>query len=348
MRGQGIGLKSLRLGLNQFLVLLFLLSGFGHDANASFLCEIYLRTFDRSRIGVEDSVLLLEKLSLGKNEIDFWQKLAPEVKATEVRFHTSRSPNKASAEHPRSIYIDEKDPIQTVVYAFSARPEAPPILEIQTFRKDKPETAYYEVEWNEQGRPAVKKNPRRCFGCHSGGRPIHTSIPTRDQWPFIHPDDISNSRNMERLLSELNRDFQFRLIENKELPRWWVELLDSAFNDPPEVFQQKLSKAQRKHKKESLEEFYLTQREIFFRSVQYNMELYGSKLLQSERLTLRLVEVFELGELAGFLDLLSLNVRPNNFELNVEALKSLQEWSEQLSIKTPARRTGWFDFLNWF
>ncbi|MCO5113011.1 MAG: hypothetical protein M9899_02430 [Bdellovibrionaceae bacterium] len=123
--------------------------------------------------------------------------------------------------------------------------------------------------WDSKGRPAVKKNPRRCYSCHSGGRPIHTSIPTRDIWPFIHPNDIENSRQMELVLSKLNRDFQFRLMENKEFPRWWV-------------------------------------------------------------------------------DLLSLNVRPNNYELSAETLKALQVWSRDLSLNTPVPERSWFDFLDWF
>lgn len=318
-------------------------------------CESYLKSGAQSRAHLEDSILLLEKLSRGKNEIDFWNSLAPEVKATKVRFHTSRSPNKASAEHPRSIYIDQQDPIQTVIYAFSARPEAPPILEIQTFRKDRPETAYYEVEWDSSGRPAVRKNPRRCYGCHSGGRPIHTSIPTRDHWPFIHPTDVENSRQMELILSKLNRDFQFRLMQNKEFPRWWVDLLGSAFNDPPEVFQRKWTKAysryasrEKQEQLRRLEEHYLLQREIFFRSVQYNQDLIGSQLLDSEGLTLRLVQVLELAELGGFLDLLSLNVRPNNFEISAETLKDIQLWSEVLSEHTPEPPKRWFNFSDWF
>lgn len=319
-----------------------------HLALASSRCESYLRTEAHLRLDMEDSLLLLQKLRHGKNEIDFLQSLPPEVKATAVRFHTSRSPNKATAEHPRSIYIDQTDPRQTVIYAFSARPEAPPILEIQTFRKDKHETAYYEVEWDSKGRPTVKKNPRRCFSCHSGGRPIHTSIPTRDIWPFIHPEDVANSRQMEKVLSQLNLDYQFRLMEGKEFPRWWVDLLAAAFNDPPNVFRQKLVKAQRKYKVESIEEFFLTQREIFFRSVQYNESLYGSKMLATEQLTLRLAQVFQLGEMLGFLDLLSLNVRPNNYELSAEVLVRLQEWSSDLSQHTPVPEKSWFDFLDWF
>ncbi len=49
-----------------------------------------------------------------------------------------------------------------------------------------------------------------------------------------------------------------------------------------------------------------------------------------------------------WVDLLSLNVRPNNYELSAETLKALQEWSKDLSLNTPVPERGWFDFLDWF
>lgn len=295
-----------------------------------------------------DDAYLLGRFGALESSQEVLDALSAEVKAGGVRFQTSRSLHRATEEYPRIVYLDESNPQQQFAYAFSMRAGKDPILEIQSFDLSSKQTNFFAAEWSETGKLILEKNPRKCFGCHSAGRPLFLGMPSVNHWPLTVSEDVARARAMEEKLSRLNIELQFGSLKKMNFEREWIQWLASAMHDSEEVFEKKFAQARGRHKNVEMEEHYSIQREIFLQLMDVQRKFGNPVLTEYDYRLIRLSRVLELKELGGFLDLLSLQVRPNNYELGTGALEELKAWIDSLNAEVgqaEARdRRSWWPF----
>lgn len=316
-----------------FLILLFT-NLFVFKVNAENSCEEYLvKTKPQSKnIPSEENRFLSDidrlkhKLSAYKNEADALNVLDIE-NFNRIRLHTSKSIHRASEDFPRIIYLDESDPLQTLVYAFSTRPNEPPILEIQSFNSSG-ETNLYKIDWTSPKEPQLTQNPRQCFACHSGGRPLLAGLSTKNHWPFVYPEDQENIQFLKSRLSTINNSIQLERLKKVNPDEDWLALINSALLDNDTVFHKKLKKFKSKNKvpPEQIYDFYFEQRDIFLSFMGYKKDSSFPVFDNHDLRIIKLIQAFQAIDLHGFLDLLSLNVRPRNYELDSNTIEDLKQW----------------------
>lgn len=286
-----------------------------------------------------DYFVLLQKLNSFKNSEEFLHSLNPETLQSGVRIHTSRSIHRAYLDFPRTIYTDTTHPQQTLIYAFSTKQDANPVVEMQVFNHVTKESSFFEVDWDAMGRLHLMKNPRMCFNCHSGARPLFSGMPSHNTWPFSFKEDIEASKKLEKILSNINNQIQLKTLNKAKLSEPWFDLLRSAIYGDNETFNKKLSKFKMNHSSSEIEEYFFYQRNIFFKTLgtDFNKSRIEDLNLDEER-TLRIFKAFYVANLLDFMDLLSLNIRPNNFELSSETIDVLQAWLKHIPKTSPVKK----------
>lgn len=329
------------------VVFFFIFISFSLNGYADNSCFTYLKPFDFAPTDSHyDHFTLLQKLNSFKNPDEFLASLDPTIKSTQVRIHTSRSIHRAYPDFPRLIYTDDSDPNQTLVYAFSLRQDMSTVLEMHSFNHHTGKSSLFQANWDEYGKLQVAKNTRMCFNCHSGGRPLFTNISSRNLWPFSFEEDSVNAKTLEKKLSELNVRMQFQLLSDIEFKSEWLDLLNSAIYDDEFNFQKRFTKYKSNLTPLQIKDYYYNQREVFYSSVGYKVPFNEPLLSPDDERTLRILQVFYIANLSGFVDLLSLNVRPGNYELSSTALDGLKKWLSAIDPTVPKKRK-WsiIDFL---
>lgn len=254
------------------------------------------------------------------------EKLSPDIKSTEVVLTTSRSLHQADANFPRLIYLDESQPKRPRILAFSLMDGRAPVLEVQDIDLESGRSELHKISEARSGALTYQTNPSQCFHCHSHGRPLLLGLAQYDYWPFTDPSSIENMIHLERRLSRWNTllrsmefDTVFPLKKQRALLR--LALSDNSTEDFWRIMQRQAGQ-------DAIAKLYnqfFEQRQVFLSLLDYHQ--FHEKDAFEEQ-ALRLFVLFSLFHAEDFFEKLSLHVRPRNYQLSSEVVKSIKAWVE--------------------
>lgn len=294
-----------------------------------------------------DFNLVSAQLKYFLNENAMLETLLSENNLPRFRLHTSKSIHRASDEYPRLIFLDEARPENPVVYALSTQVSGPPVVEIQSFDTKNLTTQLYRVKWLSDGEFALEQNPRQCFACHSGGRPLLAGMGSKMHWPFAFNDDVEIVNVVYKKLSQMNTSMQLNRLHQIRLDPKWLKLLQTALVGTEQDFKSQLKRfpSAQKFDPEQIYDLYFNQRDIFLNLVGYKTNGVGPLLDETDLKTIRVLQAFQAVGMHDFLDLLSLNVRPRNYEIGPDVIKDLEQWV--LGFELPEASSSGFKWKFW-